>query len=230
MAASTPGVVREQVTARRRGCDAVCACNSDRLCPRRVVRPRKARPLTASSGHAWTLRAIGRCGYSLTSSGWTTSSAISSFAWSATAARPVRSNPRRSLDKSAGRCRFGLCSRITQERSGDNSPDTRSGDCLNEQRLLDVSRFLKTRHDRFSIRNLRKFSSQAEPEVLEALQAIADQEGRQLPSVLGEAMREWPASKREPRGATCLRHFRKAWRSVTSCVDRWLNEGVRLYR
>jgi hypothetical protein len=36
-----------------------------------------------------------------------------------------------------------------------------------------------------------KFSSQAEPEALEAPQAIADQEGRQLQSVLGEAMREY---------------------------------------
>jgi hypothetical protein len=42
---------------------------------------------------------------------------------------------------------------------------------------------------------LHKFSSQAEPEVLEAMQEIARREGRQLQSVLGEAMREYLARK-----------------------------------
>jgi predicted transcriptional regulator len=44
---------------------------------------------------------------------------------------------------------------------------------------------------------LRKFSSQADPEVLEALQAVADREGRQLQSILGEAMREYLARRQE---------------------------------
>jgi hypothetical protein len=44
---------------------------------------------------------------------------------------------------------------------------------------------------------LRKYSSQAEPEVLEAMQAIADREGRQLQSILGEAMREYLARKQQ---------------------------------
>ena len=43
---------------------------------------------------------------------------------------------------------------------------------------------------------LRKFSSQAEPEVLEALQQIAAREGRQFQAVLGDAMREYLARKR----------------------------------
>jgi len=38
---------------------------------------------------------------------------------------------------------------------------------------------------------LRKFSSQAEPEILEALQEIATREGRQFQAVLGDAMREY---------------------------------------
>ena len=44
---------------------------------------------------------------------------------------------------------------------------------------------------------LRKFSSQADPEVLEGLQKIAAQEGRQFQAVLGEAMREYLAHKRQ---------------------------------
>jgi predicted transcriptional regulator len=44
---------------------------------------------------------------------------------------------------------------------------------------------------------LRKFSSQAEPEVLEALQEIAAREGRQLQAVLGDAMRQYLARKRQ---------------------------------
>jgi predicted transcriptional regulator len=70
------------------------------------------------------------------------------------------------------------------------------------------------------MRALRKFSSQAEPEVLEALQAIADQEGRQLQSVLGEAMREYLARKqtRAPR------------RNVLEAIQKSLEERDELYR
>ena len=44
---------------------------------------------------------------------------------------------------------------------------------------------------------LRKFSSQAEPEVLDGLQEIATREGRQLQAVLGDAMRDYLAHKRQ---------------------------------
>ena len=40
---------------------------------------------------------------------------------------------------------------------------------------------------------LKKFSSQADPDVLEALQEIAVREGRQFQAVLGDAMREYLA-------------------------------------
>jgi predicted transcriptional regulator len=43
---------------------------------------------------------------------------------------------------------------------------------------------------------LKKFSSQADPDVLEALQEIAAREGRQFQAVLGDAMREYLAQKR----------------------------------
>jgi hypothetical protein len=44
---------------------------------------------------------------------------------------------------------------------------------------------------------LRKFSSQAEAEVLEAMQELAAREGRQFQAVLGEAMREYLNRKRQ---------------------------------
>ena len=44
---------------------------------------------------------------------------------------------------------------------------------------------------------LRKFSSQADPEVLEGLQDIATREGRQFQAVLGDAMREYLVHKRQ---------------------------------
>jgi predicted transcriptional regulator len=70
------------------------------------------------------------------------------------------------------------------------------------------------------MRALRKFSSQAEPEVLEALQAIAAQEGRQLQSVLGEAMREYLARRQAqaPR------------RNVLEAFQQSLKERDELYR
>jgi predicted transcriptional regulator len=43
---------------------------------------------------------------------------------------------------------------------------------------------------------LKKFSSQADPDVLEALQEIAAREGRQFQAVLGDAMRDYLAQKR----------------------------------
>jgi hypothetical protein len=44
---------------------------------------------------------------------------------------------------------------------------------------------------------LRKFSSQADPAVLEGLQDIATREGRQFQAVLGDAMREYLVRKQQ---------------------------------
>lgn len=70
------------------------------------------------------------------------------------------------------------------------------------------------------MRALRKFSSQADPEILEALQALADREGRRLQSVLGEAMREYLARKQSklPR------------RNVLEAFEQSLRERDELYR
>jgi hypothetical protein len=67
---------------------------------------------------------------------------------------------------------------------------------------------------------LRKFSSQAEPEVLDALQEIAAREGRQLQAVLGDAMREYLVRQRQqaPR------------RNVLEAFQESLEERDELYR
>lgn len=67
---------------------------------------------------------------------------------------------------------------------------------------------------------LRKFSSQAEPEILEGLQEIAAREGRQFQAVLGDAMREYVTRKRQqvPR------------RNVLEALDASLKERDELYR
>jgi hypothetical protein len=67
---------------------------------------------------------------------------------------------------------------------------------------------------------LRKFSSQADPEVLEGLQDIAAREGRQFQAVLGDAMREYLAQKRQqaPR------------RNVLEAFQESLKERDELYR
>ena len=67
---------------------------------------------------------------------------------------------------------------------------------------------------------LRKFSSQADPEVLEGLQEIAAREGRQFQAVLGDAMREYLARKLQqtPR------------RNVLEAFDTSLKERNKLYR
>jgi len=44
---------------------------------------------------------------------------------------------------------------------------------------------------------LRKFSSQADPAVLEGLHDIATREGRQFQAVLGDAMREYLTRKQQ---------------------------------
>ncbi len=67
---------------------------------------------------------------------------------------------------------------------------------------------------------LRKFSSQADPAVLEELQAIAAREGRQFQAVLGDAMRQYLAHKRRqaPR------------RDVLEAFQKSLEERDELYR
>jgi hypothetical protein len=67
---------------------------------------------------------------------------------------------------------------------------------------------------------LRKFSSQADPKVLEGLQEIAAREGRQFQAVLGDAMREYLAHKRQqaPR------------RNVLEAFQDSLKERDELYR
>jgi hypothetical protein len=67
---------------------------------------------------------------------------------------------------------------------------------------------------------LRKFSSQADPEVLEGLQEIATREGRQFQAVLGDAMREYLTQKRQqaPR------------RNVMEAFQQSLKERDELYR
>ncbi len=67
---------------------------------------------------------------------------------------------------------------------------------------------------------LRKFSSQAEPEVLDGLQEIAAREGRQLQAILGDAMREYLVHKRQqaPR------------RNVLEAFQESLKERDELYR
>jgi len=67
---------------------------------------------------------------------------------------------------------------------------------------------------------LRKFSSQADPEVLEGLQEIAAREGRQFQAVLGEAMREYLARK-------CQQAPR---RNVLEAFQESLKERDELYR
>lgn len=60
------------------------------------------------------------------------------------------------------------------------------------------------------MRALRKYSSQAEPEVLDALQAIADREGRQLQAVIGDAMRDYLARKQQTPRRNVLEAFQKS--------------------
>jgi predicted transcriptional regulator len=67
---------------------------------------------------------------------------------------------------------------------------------------------------------LRKFSSQADPEVLQRLQDLATREGRQFQAVLGDAMREYLARNRQdaPR------------RNVLEAFQESLKERDELYR
>jgi hypothetical protein len=67
---------------------------------------------------------------------------------------------------------------------------------------------------------LRKYSSQADPDVLKAMQAIADQEGRQLQAVIGDAMREYLA-RRQQQGPR---------RNVLEAFQKSLKERDELYR
>jgi hypothetical protein len=66
----------------------------------------------------------------------------------------------------------------------------------------------------------RKFSSQADPEVLEEMQQLAAREGRQFQAVLADAMRAYLASRRvqSPR------------RKVLEAFDESLRAHDELYR
>jgi hypothetical protein len=70
------------------------------------------------------------------------------------------------------------------------------------------------------VTTLRKFSSQGDPAVLDALQEIAAREGRQFQAVLGEAMRDYLARKRQqaPR------------RNVLEAFNESVRERDELYR
>jgi hypothetical protein len=67
---------------------------------------------------------------------------------------------------------------------------------------------------------LRKFSSQADPQVLEEMQQVAAREGRQFQAVLGDAMRAYLDDKRaqSPR------------RNVLEAFHESLKERDELYR
>ena len=67
---------------------------------------------------------------------------------------------------------------------------------------------------------LRKYSSQADPHVLKALQAIADREGRQLQAVIGDAMREYLARRQQ----------QDSRRHVLEAFQNSLKERDELYR
>ena len=71
-----------------------------------------------------------------------------------------------------------------------------------------------------SMAALRKFSSQADPEVLDALQKVAAREGRRFQAVLGDAMREYLAHK----------HSQSPRRSVLEAFQESLKEHDALYR
>jgi len=67
---------------------------------------------------------------------------------------------------------------------------------------------------------LRKYSSQADPDVLKAMQAIADQEGRQLQAVIGDAMREYLVRRQQQASR----------RNVLEAFQKSLKERDELYR
>jgi hypothetical protein len=61
------------------------------------------------------------------------------------------------------------------------------------------------------MRTLRKFSSQADPKLLDAMQDVADREGRQLQAVIGDAMQEYLARRQQqPPRRTVLEAFQKS--------------------
>ena len=62
-----------------------------------------------------------------------------------------------------------------------------------QTRAKRTSRRILIYHDEVT---LQKFSSQARPELLEAVRAIAAEEGRQFQAVLDEALVEWVAKKK----------------------------------
>jgi hypothetical protein len=70
------------------------------------------------------------------------------------------------------------------------------------------------------VRALRKYSSQADPKLLDAMQDIADREGRQLQAVIGEALEEYLARRQQQQPR----------RNVLEAFHRSLKERDDLYR
>jgi hypothetical protein len=63
------------------------------------------------------------------------------------------------------------------------------------------------------VRTLRKYSSQADPKLLDAMQDIADREGRQLQAVIGEALQEYLARRQhQPPRRAVLEAFQESLR------------------
>ena len=56
---------------------------------------------------------------------------------------------------------------------------------------------------------MQKFSSQADPELLAALRAIAKQDGRHFQAILEDAMRDYIEARRQDKPRTAvMAHFR----------------------
>jgi predicted transcriptional regulator len=70
------------------------------------------------------------------------------------------------------------------------------------------------------MRAMRKFSSQAEAEILEEFQKIAAREGRHFQAILGDAMREYLDRRRQ----------RNTRRNVLEAFQSSLEERDELYR
>ena len=70
------------------------------------------------------------------------------------------------------------------------------------------------------MRRLRKYSSQADPKLLDAMQDIADREGRQLQAVIGEALQEYLTRRQQQQPR----------RNVLEAFQKSLEERDDLYR
>ena len=76
---------------------------------------------------------------------------------------------------------------------------------------------------------LRKFSSQADPEVLEGLQEIAAREGRQFQAVLGDALREYLAQNRlQPLRRNVMGAFKENLKERDELYQSLSTSGLRI--